>query len=129
MANVLSFKDLQKVNRDFEKPVIDSTNAGISPFNTFTGDLAQRRANGGNTAFQYFNGPLVSQTPFNLGTSQPTTINGPLYVGALQQNGNVVNPFLGEIRMHGLANGLTEAQHLAWQAARANLQIALNRAV
>jgi hypothetical protein len=37
MANVLSFKDLQKVNRDFEKPVIDSTNAGISPFNTLLG--------------------------------------------------------------------------------------------
>jgi hypothetical protein len=66
MANVLSFKDLQKVNRDFEKPVIDSTNAGISPFNTFRLEVLEFDA--GNVRLKS-SGALLSETStsFNRG--------------------------------------------------------------
>jgi len=37
MANVISFKDIQKINKDFEQPGIDKTNVGISPFNLLLG--------------------------------------------------------------------------------------------
>jgi len=92
----------------------------------FTGDLSQRRTSAsGNNNFNYFNGTQIAQS--NVGTTVPNDINLDLYVGALNQNNNLVNPFLGGIRHHFIANHATLAQHNAWYAARIALATALNR--
>lgn len=91
-----------------------------------SGDFAQQRnsGGGGNNTTQYINGvPALSGFFGNV----PQALNMDIYVGGLNQNGTLVNPFLGDIRHAFIANGLTLAQHNAWFAARNALQTALNR--
>lgn len=91
-----------------------------------SGDFAQQRnsGGGGNNTTQYINGvPALSGFFGNV----PQALNMDIYVGGLNQNGTLVNPFLGDIRHAFIANELTLAQHNAWFAARNALQTALNR--
>lgn len=91
----------------------------------FTGDFAQlRQGTGANSNRNFFNGSLVNTSQFS---NTPTATNLDLYVGGLNQNGSLVNPFLGDIRHHFLANELSTSQHNAWYTARNALQTALNR--
>jgi hypothetical protein len=107
-------------------------NTGIAPAQAFsgtvvfTGDFAQRRINFlGQNVFSYWNGNQVNVNTAE--TTVPADINLDVYIGALNQNNAVVNPFLGTIRHHFIANEATLAQHNAWHAARVALQTALHR--
>lgn len=105
--------------------IIVSANRFIGS-NEFTGDFSQRRNNvAGVNTFTYLNGTQVNSA--SSPTTTPTDINLDLYIGGLNQNNALVNPFLGTIRHHFIANGATLAQHNAWYAARVALQTGLNR--
>jgi len=91
----------------------------------YSGDFTQiRRPSGVLNLFQYINGVEVTASAF---TNTPQALNMDVYVGGLNQNGTLVNPFLGDIRHAFIANELTLSQHNAWYAARNALQTALNR--
>jgi hypothetical protein len=102
-----------------------STGALFNGVLVLTGDFAQRRNLGaGINTFQYYNGSEIGSLDI---ANNPADLNLDLYIGALNQNNALINPFNGNIRQHLLANGATLAQHNAWHAARVALQTALNR--
>jgi hypothetical protein len=91
----------------------------------YTGDFSQlRRPISGTNMFQYVNGTQVRESSIS---NTPQQLELDIYVGALNQGGNTVNPFLGTIQQSFIANDLTPEQHTIWYNARLALQTALNR--